>query len=1184
MNMIRDSIEQPVTVAVGVILLVMAGLVALARIPIQLTPTVEDTIISVATTWEGASPEEIEQEVVDKQEEKLQGIPGLRNITSESMQGRGRVRLEFATGMPTERALREVSDKLREVPSYPENVDEPVIEATDFENRDFIAWIIFGTTDPSLDIRTLEDFAVDRIKPALERIEGMSEVGVLGGYERETQVRFDPVLLAQRGVTPSELAAALRQTNVNVSAGELNDAKSQVRVRTVSRYESVEDIERTVIKFTPTGPILVGDVAVVVESHKEPRTFVRSKGKQVIAINCQREIGSNVMDVMNRLRAELVALNAPGGMLDSQARAMSLNGKLTLEQVYDQTVYIDEALELVQENIWVGGLLALITLLIFLRSLRSVAIVVISTPISVVGAIVAMVALGRTINVISLAGMAFAIGMVVDNSIVVLENIFRHLEMGKKPWQASIDATREVWGAILAATLTNIVVFVPILLIQEESGQLFRDIALAICATAALSLVVCMTVVPAMAARLMKTIPTRGKASADSRTLSPAKRVWRIVTAPAHAMFRMLDRIPDVLANAIYRISGSVVASLVIVMGLTALSLLGSWWLMPPSDYLPTGNRNLVFGMLLPPPGYSIEHQQVIGGRIEAEMRPYWEAAAMAPGPQREQAEASLPQIQPFDYATMSLGPAITPPPIENYFFVAFDGIMFHGAISSDSRRVPDVSALFNNATRADNAPGVLAFAFQAPLFQLGGSTGSAVKIDFAGDDLAHVSRAAQAVYAKLGQSFGYQTIQPSPNNFNIPGPELQIVPNRRQLSDLGMTAADLGLAVQALGDGAIVGEYRKGGDSIDLKLIAEQSVDQKFLGALPDTPIATPAGPTVPVSSLASVRRVTSPPQINRVNRQRAVTLQFTPPASLPLEAAIAEVDKTIAEMRQSGAVPDDVETGYTGSASRLRAVKEILLGDGTLIGMLSSSLFLALLITYLLMCVLFQSFAYPLVIMFSVPLATLGGFMGLAALHRWSINDRYIPDQKLDVLVMLGFIILIGVVVNNAILIVHQALNFMRGVSDVPGIEGVLEPRRAITESVRSRVRPILMSLLTSIIGMLPLVIMPGAGSELYRGLGAVVLGGLLVSTIFTLVLIPLLMNLIIDLRNGLAGLFRGHQESSASPALVSANPALKAVASNGSVEPSVGSPQPGTVRAEVAAHRAGGQAERDIDSRAS
>jgi len=1134
MHLIRLLIQQPVTVAVGVILLVMAGLVAIDRIPVQLTPTVEDTIISVSTMWEGASPEEVEQEIIDKQEEKLQGLTNLRTMTSESSQGSGRIRLEFNVGTSTERALREISDKLREVPSYPPDVDEPVIEATDFQNRDFIAWIIFGTSDPDLDIRVLQDFAEDRIKPALERIEGMSEVGVLGGYQRETQVRFDPALLAQRGVTPTELVSALRGTNVNISAGELNDAKSSVRVRTISRYESTADVERTVIKYTSGGPILVGDVAEVVETYKEPRSFVRSKGLQVIAINCQREIGANVMDVMRRLDDELAAMNAPGGMLEGEARSRNLDGGLSLTKVYDQTIYIDDALQLVQENIWVGGVLATITLLVFLRSLRSVAIIIIATPISVVGAIVAMVVLGRTINVVSLAGMAFAIGMVVDNAIVVLENIFRHLEMGKKRMQAALDGAREVWGAILAATLTNIVVFIPILLIQEEAGQLFRDIALAICATAALSLLVCMTVVPAMASRLMKTAPEASKASRAPARPSRRRTPASALLAGPRAVVRALDGLPDLAAGTINLISRSAIVSLLVVGVITAASLVGSYYLMPPADYLPTGNRNLVFGMLLPPPGYNIDQLKTIGERVEADIRPFWEAGDLLPGPERDAAAAQLPPVVTFDFATMSPGPLITPPPLENYFFVAFDGIMFHGGISTDHKRVADVSALFGHATRPENAPGVLAFAFQAPLFQLGGSTGSAVKIDFTGDDLANVSAAANAAYMQLGQTHGFHTVQPSPGNFNLPGPEMQVIPDRRQLSDLGMTPADLGLAVQTLGDGAIVGEYRVGGESIDLKVIAKESVDQRFIGALPDTPIATPAGQVVPMSSLGAVRRVTSPPQINRVNRQRAVTLMFTPPTTLPLEAAIADIDGMIAQLRAAGAISPDVTTGNTGSASKLRAVKSALLGDGSFLGTLNSSLFLAIAITYLLMCVLFQSFLHPLVIMISVPLATLGGFAALAALHAWSVTDRYMPDQKLDVLVMLGFIILIGVVVNNAILIVHQALNFMKGVGDAPGVEPgeMLAHRRAIVESVRSRVRPILMSLFTSVMGMLPLVLMPGSGSELYRGLGSVVVGGLLCSTIFTIIVVPLLMNLVMDAKMLVSGK-RAENESLVTPA---------------------------------------------------
>jgi HAE1 family hydrophobic/amphiphilic exporter-1 len=430
MNLIARLIREPVTVTVGVILILVAGLLALQSIPVQLTPNVEDTIIAVTTSWEGASPEEVEREIIEEQEEKLQGLANLRAMTSESSQGSGVIRLEFAVGTRKETALREVSDKLREVPDYPDNVDEPVIEASDPENRDFIAWIVFGSTDPDLDIRTLQDFAEDRIKPRLERVKGMSEVNVLGGRERETQIRFDPVRLAQFGVTPTQLVNAIQRTNQNVSAGAVADAKFDVRLRTISQYESIYDVEDTIIASTDSGPVYLRDVAEVVETYKEPRGFVRSKSRPVIAINAQKEVGTNVLEVMEGLKAVVAKAGAPGDLLSSEARRRGLDGELYLELVYDQTIYIDDALMLVRQNLWLGGALAVLVLLLFLRSVRTVGIVALAIPISVVGAVVVMVALGRSINVISLAGMAFAVGLVVDNSIVVLENIYRHLEMG----------------------------------------------------------------------------------------------------------------------------------------------------------------------------------------------------------------------------------------------------------------------------------------------------------------------------------------------------------------------------------------------------------------------------------------------------------------------------------------------------------------------------------------------------------------------------------------------------------------------------------------------------------------------------------------------------------------------------------------------------------------------------------
>jgi len=1117
MNFIRLVIQQPVTVIVGVVLIMIAGLIALDRIPIQLTPNVEDTIISVSTFWEGASPEEIEREIIDRQEEKLQGLTNLRAITGTAQQGSGAVRLEFAVGTDKEAALREVSDKLREVPSYPDDVDEPVVEASDPENRDFIAWIIFSTTDPNFDIRTLQNFAEDRIEPVLERVEGVSEINVLGGRERETQIRFDPVRLAQLNITPADLVSAIQRTNRNVSAGEVPDGKREVRLRTIGQYETPEDVEQTVVAYRDGGPLYVRDVAEVAETYKEPTGFVRSKGRRVMAINAQKEPGSNVMAVMDGLREAIDDLNRPGGVLETEAARLGLNGTLALDMVYDQTVYIDDALALVQNNIWLGGGIAVIVLLLFLRSLRSVGIIALAIPISVIGAVVAMVAMGRTVNVISLAGMAFAVGMVVDNAIVVLENIFRHLEMGKRPMQAAYDGTREVWGAVLASTLTTIVVFVPILLIQEEAGQLFRDIALAICASVALSLIVSISVIPTAAARIMR---TREATKEQSLEIDPAmKRTWSnlpmrwlrglriLITKPSHG-----------LGLIVYGLCGSWIARLAVIIVLTSVSVAGTIYLMPPADYLPAGNRNLVFGMMIPPPGYTMEKMETLGDRVQTWIEPFWEAAALEPGtPEYEQAIANLPEVPTFDWMAQAPGPPITPPAIENYFFVQFSDILFHGAVSAEPRRVVDVATLLNHAARSDVLPDVRGFAFQVPLFRLGGSSGSAVKINLAGDDLPRVIRAAEALHTHMMQTYGARAVQANPGNYNLPRTELRVHPDRRALADVGMTPLDLALAVQAQGDGAIIGEYRVAGDNIDLKLIARDAVGAASIPSLEDIPIATPIGKIATLGSLASFDRVRSQPQINHSGRRRSVTLEFTPPTGLALQQAIDDVEATIAAKRESGEIPGDVVVSYTGSASKLEAVQKAMLGDGTFIGTLNSSLVLALIVVYLMMCVLFQSFMKPIVIMFSVPLATLGGFLALFAVFIWSVTDRYLPMQMLDVLTMLGFIILIGVVVNNAILIVHQTMNFLKGEGDAAGqVDGAMTPRRAIAESVRTRVRPIFMSTLTSVGGMLPLVLMPGSGSELYRGLGSVVVGGLLVSTIFTLFLVPTLLSILLDVES--------------------------------------------------------------------
>jgi len=1120
LKLVEGSVKQPVTVIVCVLLVVLAGVLALRKLPIQLTPTVSSTVVSVSTFWEGASPSEVERSIVEKQEEKLQGVAGIQQMTSVSSQGSGRVRLEFAVGTDPDAALREVSDKLRQVQSYPPNVDQPVVEASDPENKDYIAWIVLeagrGAIDAEgqpLDVRTLQDFAFDRLKPRIERVDGVSEVNCLGGSERELQVRFDSERLAQRGLTVDDLIAALNAANRNASAGTVHEAKNEVAVRAVGQFENPEQVAAVVVTTRDGRAILVGDVAEVAVSYKKPTGFVRSSGEPVIAINVQQEVGSNIVEVMRGVRAAVAEMNSEGGILASESAKRAMTTPMHLRVVYDQTVYIDDALALVRDNIWQGGLLAMMTLLFFLRSWRAIAIIGVAIPISLIGTIVVLLTLGRTVNVISLAGLAFAVGMLVDNSIVVLENIWRHMEMGKSAVRASIDATTEVWGAVLGSTLTTVVVFVPILLIQDEVGQLFRDIAIALGVSVFLSMIVAITVVPAAASRLLKPL--------KDGTASLTEAGW-------------LGGLSTRTARLLYRITAHRPLALAIALAMMFVSIVGSYALVPPQDYLPRGNRNLVFGLILAPPGTSLEKQEEMATRIESQVRPYWEAGRMTEGSaERAAAEKALPKVPVSPWMAWKVGKEIQPSSLENYFVVGFSGTMFHGGIATDGSRASANEYLMNYATRADVLPGTLAFAFQVPLFRTGGSGGGAVRVDFTGDDLGEVTHAATATLGLLMGPFGPGSIQPDPPSFNLPGPEVRLVPDHRALADAGLSPAQLGTAVLAAGDGAIVGEYRIGGESVDLKVVdaraaqASRSGASRDLGQLPDTPVATPMGRTVQLSALARLERGTAPTQINHVDRQRSVSLQVTPPPTMALDEAIRKIDATLKDAREQGAILAGVRTSVAGSASKLASIQRTLLGNGTVIGLLASSMFLALLVCYLVMVVLFQSFTLPLVILFSVPLASVGGFAALFIVFLWSMSVPLMPLQTLDVLTMLGFVILIGVVVNNAILIVHQARNFMHGTGDetpsdlafrgLPGAPKVgpgvaLPVRAAIVESVRTRIRPILMSSLTSVTGLIPLIIAPGAGSELYRGLGAVMAGGLLVSTIFTIIVVPLMMAVLV------------------------------------------------------------------------
>lgn len=1114
MHPIEAFVRNPVKVSVGVLIVALFGIIALIRMPMQLTPEVQIPTISIQTRWPGASPQEIEREIVQEQEEQLQSVEGVTKMTSECMDSSGQITLEFNVGTNMEKALLKVNSRLQQVPEYPEDADEPVITTADAAERP-IAWFILSARmpdrdlieqyrkdhpeiadelqtvldavnpglgelrlrrlakqhpdlatilPPPIDIPTLRKFAEDHIEAQFERVPGVSNSNVFGGQDPEMQVIVDPQKLASRQLTIPDVRRILRAENIDTSAGDFWEGKRRYVVRTLGQFRSPEQVEDLVLTVTEGAPVLLRDVAEVRLGYKKPDGFVRRFGSSNIAVNAQRETGANVLDVMRGLRDTNDRLN----------KSLLKDRDLVLTQVYDETEYIYSSVGLVNQNILVGGILTVIVLLVFLRSVRSTLVIGLAIPTSIIGTFLVLHGLGRSLNVISLAGLAFAVGMLVDNAVVVLENIFRHYQDGKSPFAAAVAGTKEVWGAVVASTLTTLAVFLPVLFIQEEAGQLFRDIALAISAAVGLSLLVSVTVIPTAAARLLKGERRHSSRQEPSRLAS-------------------LDGIGNWFVTGVVGINRWIQLGLwrriTLVLLLIGGAVVTSYVFWPKVEYLPTGNRNLVFGLVLPPPGYNLNELMQVGQTVEEELRPYWD-------------------VDPEHAAADDLAF----PVIGDFFYVARGRQVFVGLRAADPLRAGElVPLMFSLRTKL---PGTIVVASQSSLFERGLTAGRTIDIEITGPELPQLvgfggqilGQVGNLQWRKEGLTGPDAQARPIPS-LDLSSPEVHIEPRVVQANEMQVTASDLGYSVDALIDGAYATDYYLGNDKIDLMILGSSTYAARTQD-LEGLPLATPSGALVPLASLATVNISSGPEQVNHRERQRAITIQVTPPPDVPLESAIELIDREILfPLRESGRLGVEYTITMSGTADKL--LQTWLSFRWVMV--------LALLVTYLLMAALFESWLFPLVIIMSVPLGAVGGVLGLYLLGLYQVFTTSVfgwpvsAPPSLDVLTMLGFVILIGTAVNNAILIVHQSLNFIHD-------EGY-RPRQAILESVRTRIRPIFMTTATTVFGLMPLVLFRGAGSELYRGLGSVVLGGLIVSTVFTLFLVPTLFSLLMDARGKLS-----------------------------------------------------------------
>ncbi len=1049
MNIIRASIERPTAVVAAIFMTIVLGFIALDRIPIQLAPDVNKPVITVSTYWYGASPYEIEREIVNRQEEVLKGIEGAKWLSAKAQEGRSEVTIEFDTNINMDRALLLVSNRLNQIEGYPEDAGEPSLDTAGLDDN-AIAWFILTKTEGNeTDIAAYGDIVENVIQDRIERVPGIARTRVYGGSETELRVTIDPEKMANYGLTVPEIALALQRANASISAGDVEEGKRRYIVRAEGEFQTPEQVKNVVLisendEDGRFGRVTVSDIAIVEFTHKEPTSNIRFLGSSSLAINAVRQSGANVIEIMRGVRAAVKELNEE-----------SLpNLGLKLEQVYDETIYIDSAIDLVRQNIWIGGSLAILILILFLRSWRATVIIGLSIPISVVAAFVAMAALGRSINVISLAGIAFAVGMVVDAAIVVLENIYRHKENGKNASESAYIGAQQVWTAVMVSALTTVLVFVPILIMHLEAGQLFRDIAVAISVAVTMSLLVSITVLPALAKWLLTDVKNK------KFNIFIIDNIGR--------------NFVKIIIGYVKLITKSRIASL-LVAGTVAIGTLSiSYSMLPKLEYLPEGNRNLIFGIMLPPPGYNLATLTEIAERVETRVKNLW---ASETGPEPE---------------------AGKPPKIKNYFFVAgAGGRTLFGASAIQDTRVRELIPVLTRSLFGE--PGTFGFFTQPSLFQRGFGGGRSINLDIRGPDLNKVVNVAQQAAGLVSKVFprneGNQ-MRPIPG-LVLGAPEIQVIPNRIKLADNNITAQSLALSVDAFNSGLRIAEITVDSKRMDLTLRGKENGIKETQG-IENIPVVTPTGQILPISSIADVIITSGPTEIRHVERDRTITLQIKPIEKIPLETAIEMVEAQVIKPLENKGLPTGVYLNLSGTADELTTTWNAMV----------INLIVAICMVYLLMAILFESFIYPLVIMLSVPPAAAGGVIGL-----WVLNLNIL--QPLDMLTMLGFVILVGIVVNNAILLVHQALQHIR--------VDKLNINDAIIESTRNRIRPIFMSTLTSIFGMMPLVVFPGAGSELYRGLGSVVIGGLCLSAILTLAIVPPMLRIFIKEKSHKANILK-------------------------------------------------------------
>ena len=1026
MSIPRTAIQRPITMFMLSATVVLLGLISLTRLPVDLLPDVSFPSITVRVGYAGVGPLEIEELIVRPLEQAMAAVPGVEQINSTASEGSGTVRLNFAWGTDLNEAADEVRTRVDRIRGrMPEEADPPTIFKFDANSQPIMGIGVEGDFDRV----TLRELATNDLSPRIERVPGVAAVTVDGGLRRQIKVDLSKEKITALNLSVDRVTSVLRSENQNVPLGEVNEGDTTYLVRSAGQFENLEDIKNLVILTANGVPVYLRDIAEVYDGTEDFRSFTRINGKPGVRLRVTKQSGTNTVDIADDVRAEVARINE------------SVKG-VRLAVLDDQSIFIHRSIDSVKEHALIGGVLVILIIFVFLRDLRSTFIISLSIPISVIGTFALLYFAGYMLNTMTFGGLALGIGMIVDASIVVLENTYRHMEMGKDRVTASIEGSEEVWSAILASTLTHIAVFIPLLFLTGVSSILFKQLAIVVMFSLVMSLFVAVTIVPVLCAKLLR-LPDEAHARKGlaGRLFNRTETVLNNVDDGYKAfLHRALHHRPMVLGVSL---------ALVVLAALILPTL--TFELMPQAD---EGQVNVSVEM---PVGSRIERTEAVILQVE------------------EMVLKAVPEATMIVSSAGGggfMGGGSNRGNVELYLVPKTERDRSSEQIAMDLRR--EVTGLAGTIVRTRASGG------NSQMNRiLGGLNDARLSLEVRGHDLDDANRLLQQARVMMERTDGITDVRLSREAGR---PELAIRVDRPKAALLGLSVSGVANTIRTNVAGTQAAFFRERGNEYPI-VVRLRAEDRGEISDVGDVLVQTPQGRVTPARSVLAVESQAGPVQIERKNQERIARV------SAENEIALSEaVDRIQAQIPNLNA-PADFSVGFGSEIEeQARAFEQ-----------LQTMLLLAVLLVYGVMASQYESFRDPFIIMFSVPVSAIGVVLALKLTGTTFSLQAYI-----------GVIMLAGIVVSNAILLVDYT-NVLRRRDGMP-------LREAVETAGRTRLRPILMTSGATILGLVPMALGIGEGAELQAPLARVVVGGLIASTLVTLVLVPTVYTLF---EEGWAGL---------------------------------------------------------------